>query len=177
VSRPRQRLCLQDGQKLDINALRRDGYMVKDLNGAVAGSLSVKFPQISFAQEINFASRKRHFGGRQFYFECPVTGRLASVLWRPNGASRFASRQAWRGQVAYRSQFADATSRCHLMKMKIQRRLSDNDWADLLPPRPKRMRHATYAKWEARFNLQDQKLDEALLNAFGARWAHLKVLV
>jgi hypothetical protein len=176
MSRARQRVCLQDGQKLDINQLRRSGAISRDL-GAVAGSLSVKFRQIGFEQEIKFTSRPRHLGGKQYYFECPVTGRLASVLWKPPGARRFASRQAWRGQVAYRSQFADSTSRCHLTKMKIQRRLSDKDWADLLPPRPKRMRRATYARLEARFDLQDQKLDQALLNAFGARWAHLKALL
>jgi hypothetical protein len=49
-------------------------------------------------------------------------------------------------------------------------------WDDL-PPKPKRMRHATYARWEARFDLQEQKLDDALLGAWRARWSHLKAFV
>ena len=174
MSRSRQRVPLESGQRLDINRLRRDGHMAKDLDGAKAGTLRVRYPTIGFEQQIEFVSRQRHFGGRQFYFVCPVTGRLASVLWKPNGATRFASRQAWRGQVAYQSQFADRTNRCHLTKAKIQRRLSKDDWSDLLPPRPKRMRHATYAKWETRFDLQDQKLDAMLMRLFLTEWAHLK---
>jgi hypothetical protein len=166
---------LESGQKIDINVLRRDGHMVKDMNGAKAGTLSVRYP--NFMQEIQFVSRQRHFGGRQYYFLCPVTGRLASVLWRPNGASRFASRQAWRGQVAYRSQFLEKTARCHLAKEKIQQRLSPSEWWDLLPPKPKRMRHSTYAKWEARFDRQDQKLDAMLMRLFATKWAHLKDIV
>jgi hypothetical protein len=164
-------------QRLDINALIRSGAVPRALNGEKAGTLSVKYPEIGFEQQIRFTSCPRPFGGRQFYFQCPVTGRMASVLWRPNGASRFASRQAWHGQVAYQTQFAEPTSRAHLAKAKIQRRLSDKEWADLLPPRPKRMRAATYARWEARWELQEKKLDDALLWAWRTKWAVLKDMV
>src|ERR1700730_4466749 len=113
MSRPRQRYTLEAGQKLDINALLRSGAMRRPANGEKAGSLRVSYPTIGFEQEINFVSRKRNFGGRQYYFLCPATGRLCSVLWKPAGTKQFACRQAWRN-VAYQSQFADATSRCHL---------------------------------------------------------------
>jgi hypothetical protein len=86
----------------------------------------VRYPD--FEQEIRFASRPRHFGGRQWYFECPVTGRLASVLWRPNGASRFASRQAWGNRVAYRSQYLDPTGRCASCKGKDQGEAVRSGW-------------------------------------------------
>jgi hypothetical protein len=36
------------------------------------------------------------------------------------------------------------------------------------------MRHATYAKWEARYELQEQKLDDALALAWSTKWAILK---
>jgi hypothetical protein len=45
-------------------------------------------------------SRPRYYGGHQWFFVCPVTGGLATVLWRPPGASKFCSRQAWGRQVA-----------------------------------------------------------------------------
>jgi hypothetical protein len=105
--------------------------------GREGGFASVKYPDIGFGQTIQFVSRRRHFGGRQFYFKCPATGRPCSVLWKPSGAKQFACRQAWGCKVAYRTQFAEPTSRAHLAKFKIQRRLSAEDWADLLPPRPK----------------------------------------
>jgi hypothetical protein len=58
-------VCLEDGLKLDINRLRRAGTIPGELNGEVAGTLSVKYPEIGFEQEIAFVSRSRHFGGRQ----------------------------------------------------------------------------------------------------------------
>jgi hypothetical protein len=138
VSRHRERVCLEAGLKLDINRLLREGIMPRPTEGEIAGSLRVRYPD--FEQEIQFVSRQRHFGGRQFYFQCPATGRLCSVLWKPPGASRFACRQAWGGQVAYQSQFSEKTTRCHLAKEKIRQRLSGPDWWDDMPPRPKRMR-------------------------------------
>jgi hypothetical protein len=176
MPRPRQRVCLEAGPKLDINELRRTGVMPRELQDQQAGSIQVRYPD-GFEQEIRFASRKRHFGGRQWYFQCPVTGRLASVLWKPNGATRFACRQAFRGQVAYQSQFLEPTGRCHLAKAKIQRRLCAPEWWDDMPARPKRMRHATYAKWEARFELQERRLDEALMQAWVSRWSVLRGMV
>lgn len=175
MPRSRERVCLEAGLKLDMNRLRRAGIIPPALGSQKAGSLRVRYPD--FEQEIQFVSRQRHFGGRQFYFVCPATGRLCSVLWKPPGASRFACRQAWGGQVAYQSQFADTPSRCHLMKARIQKRLSNKDWADLLPPRPKRMRAATYARWQARFDLQDQRLDAMLMRLFQTKWAHIKDIV
>jgi hypothetical protein len=61
--------------------------------------------------------------------------------------------------------------------MKIQRRLSDKEWADLLPPKPKRMRWKTYEHWQKRFDRQDEKLDAMLLRLFQTKWAHLKDIV
>jgi hypothetical protein len=42
----------------------------------------------SLDQRIVLTARPRHFGGRQWYFVCPVGNRLVSVLWKPNGATR-----------------------------------------------------------------------------------------
>jgi hypothetical protein len=179
MPRPLQRVCLQDGPRLDISKLLRDGSMPRAMGGEKAGSLRVRFP--GFEQEIRFTSRPRHFGGRQFYFICPSTGRLASVLWRPNGASRFASRQAWGNRVAYRSQYLEPTGRAHLAKAKIKQRLCEpagldpDEWD--IPPKPKRMRWATYARLKADLDRQDLILNEALMHVLRSRWSHLKVFV
>jgi hypothetical protein len=183
MPRPRQRVCLETGLKLDINRLRRAGTIPPALDGQKAGSLRVRYTELGFEQEIQFVSRPRHFGGRQFYFQCPATGRPCSVLWKPPGARQFACRQAWGGLVAYQSQFIEPTGRAHLAQRKIRARLCDVDawrepegWTDL-PPRPKRMRAATYARWEARFDLQEQKLDDAILLVWRTKWSHLKAFV
>ena len=77
----------------------------------------------SLDQRVILIPRPRHFGGRQWYFMCPVRNRPVSVLWKPNGATRFCSRQTWGRQVAYQSQFNDATSRAHAGKARIKSKL------------------------------------------------------
>ena len=95
----------------------------------------------SLDQRIILVSRPRHFGGRQWHFVCPVMNRLAAVLWKPSGATRFCSRQPWGRQVAYQSQFNDATNRAHAGQGRIKARLCSiggldpDDWD--LPPKPK----------------------------------------
>jgi hypothetical protein len=182
MPRPRERVCLEAGLRLDLNKLRRAGTIPPALDGKKAGSLRVSYPALGFEQEIQFVSRQRHFGGRQFYFQCPATGRPCSVLWKPPGATKFACRQAWRGRVAYQSQFADSTDRAHLAQRKIRARLCvgnqrESEGRTDLPPRPKRIRAATYARWKDRFEEQERKLDEALLKVWQTKWSHLKAFV
>jgi hypothetical protein len=153
---------LESGAKLDINQLLRDGTIPHD-GGA---GIRIEFSDGS-QQEIALTSRPRHFGGKQWYFLCPRTGRPVSVLWRPPGARRFASRQAWGRQVAYRSQFQDATGRAHLGQQRIKARLigslDPDEWD--LPPKPKRMRWATYNRNVERFDQYGDVLDAGLTAA------------
>src|SRR6516164_1075617 len=136
MSRSRVRVCLQDGLRLDLNRLARKGFIKFGTNiglrgiawtnsywGVVHGVISADMSNQHNAwlriqigdsiQQITLASRSRHFGGHQWFFVCPATGRLATVLWKPPGASRFCSLQAWGRQVAYASQFLDRDSRAH----------------------------------------------------------------
>jgi hypothetical protein len=112
-------------------------------------------------QRITLVSEKRHFGGRQWYFICPVKNRRAAVLWKPNGATRFCSRQAWGRQVAYQSQFNDLTNRAHAGKARIKSRLiadlDPDEWD--LPPKPKWMRWETYKRYKAEYDHYEEILD------------------
>jgi len=185
MARPRERVCLQDGLKLDLNRLARKGFVrhganigvrgitwthsywgdvatgaiSADMNGTDEGWFRIQLGSLD--QWITLISRPRHFGGRQWYFMCPIMNRPASVLWKPSGATRFCSRQTWGRQVAYQSQFNDATSRAHGGQAKIKSRLIANldpdEWD--LPPKPKWMRWSTYNQYSERYDHYDDILD------------------
>jgi hypothetical protein len=190
MPRPRQRACLQDGLKLDLNKLARQGlvrpgatvgpYFIRWFNtywdeeiasGLIGASMESEHEgwlriQIgSLDQTIILIPRPRHFGGRQWYFVCPVMNRCASVLWKPPGANRFCSRQTWRRQVAYASQFADRDNRAHIGQAKIKSRLIANidpdEWD--LPPKPKWMRWHTYNRYVERFDKYEAILDDGVV--------------
>lgn len=105
MSRPRKRVRLQDGLWLDLNKLLREGLgqpgkipwpveirWVPTRSGEIAkesitirkegeerGFLRIVLGNID--QRLELVSQLRHFGGRQWYFQCPVTGRKCSVVW------------------------------------------------------------------------------------------------
>ena len=195
MSRPRHRVCLQDGLKLDLNHLARKGFIKFGANigargiswsnshrGTIASGVitadmtdpsdaRLQIAMGRFVQQITLVSRPRHLGGRQWLFVCPVTGGLATVLWKPPGASRFCSRQGWGGRVAYRSQFQNAADRAYLGRERIKARLIgdlDPDAWDL-PPKPKWMRRATYNRYVERFDDYEEMLDNASIASVGKR--------
>jgi hypothetical protein len=191
VPRPRYRACLQDGLKLDLNLLARRGFIKFGTNigargiawrnshqgeiasGVItadmtdAGRAWFRVAIGGFVQQVTLQSRPRHYGGRQWFFKCPATQRLASVLWKPPGARRFLSRPAWGREVAYRSQFQNASDRAYLGKERIKARLIgelDPDKWDL-PPKPKWMRWATYNRYVERFDDYERMLDQASISS------------
>jgi hypothetical protein len=173
----RRRVCLQDGLKLNLNLLIQQGTVRPGLStgpypiqwtrsGAVAViTANLCDPETGWLryrtkradQLITLVSCPRHFGGRQWYFVCPITNKRASVLWRPPGAKEFRCRQAWGRKVAYRTQFLSVYDRGHAGKAKIKARLigelDPEDWE--LPPKPKWMRWRTYHRLAERFDAYD----------------------
>ena len=100
MSRSRVRICLQDGLKLDLNRLARKGFIkfgtdigprgiawTNSYWGVVHGVISADMSNQNDAwlriqigdsiQQIMLVWRSRHFGGCQWFFVCPATGRLA----------------------------------------------------------------------------------------------------
>jgi hypothetical protein len=124
-------------------------------------------------QLMTLVSCPRYYGGRQWYFVCPVTNKRGSVLWRPPGAKEFRSRQAWGRKVAYRTQFLSVYDRGHAGKAKIKARLigdlDPDDWE--LPPKPKWMRWRTYNRLVERFDAYDDMTypDDSTLPALVAK--------
>jgi hypothetical protein len=150
------------GRRADINQLIRDRIIDPTEPGGIAMATE---RGDQGRQIVILDSRPRRFGGRQWYFVCPVTGRLASVLYRPTGASRYASRHAWRGRAAYGSQFCRSLGRADGIQARIKKRLiadlDPDDWD--LPPKPKWMRWRTYNRMVDRFDACEAAIDQAFV--------------
>jgi hypothetical protein len=180
--------------KLDLNHLARKGFIKFGANistrgiswnshrgeiasGAITADMTdpshawFRIAIGSFVQQITLVSRPRHYGGRQWFFVCPVTGGFATVLWKPPGAGRFCSRRAWGRRVAYASQFLDRDSRAHYGQSRINSRLCSigqfdpADWK--FPPKPRWMRWKTYNRYEEKFDNYEQILDDSLFGKLG----------
>ena len=103
------------------------------------------------------------FGGWRWWWVCPAIWRRCAVLYLPNGGNRFLSRGAYR--LAYRSQREDALGRAHLRLARIHKRLG-GDYrcaSDPLPPKPPRMRWATYERLAERREAADETFDRLWL--------------
>jgi len=114
-------------------------------------------------QIIELIGQERPFGGNQWYFRCPALGLCASVLWKPPGATRFCSRQAWGNEVAYHTQSVGRTGRARIGRERTRTRLVGDNDADnwLFPPsKPKWMRWATYERRIGKYNGYDAVLLE-----------------
>jgi hypothetical protein len=125
-----------------------------EMRGEGKGSLTLTLDGVE--QTVQVRGVRRHFGGFQWYFICPVSGRSASVLWLPPGAKHFASRLAWGRKVAYDSQFQTWHDRAFSQAEKIRRRLGGSGDAsadDCMACKPKGMHWRTYEaqlnRWEA----------------------------
>ena len=173
MARPRERIPLEDGLKLDLNKLhlqaisqgettqqvicweqrylggaRTIGLLICRLVSATRGSMRLFLRSLN--QSIDLVAAPRHFGGVQWYFICPMTGRRASVLWMPPGANCFASRRAWGSQFAYASQFESPIGRAHSRAHEVSCRLSGKNYSEIYhlspPPKPRYMHCTTYDK-------------------------------
>jgi hypothetical protein len=166
MARSRQRVRLEDGVRLDINQLIGPGKKQpgSKTRTSVRGWMDVKSGSLD--QRIELVSLARHYGGRQWYFLCPRTGRRVSVLWKPPGAGYFASRQSWGRQVAYRSQFQSPYRRACSGAEAIRYRLGGRDyseWSGELPPKPKGMHWRTYEREIARIEAYEDACNFYLL--------------
>ena len=114
MPRPRHRVRLEGGLKLDLNRLIRQnlvrpgaawgstihwserisgrevaaGRVSADMTDDRRGWFRLQLGDLD--QRIDLVAAPRHFGGRQWYFVCPRTAQRVSVLWKPPGAQSFA---------------------------------------------------------------------------------------
>jgi hypothetical protein len=94
---------------------------------------------------VGLVSTEVGFGGRRWWFLCPVSGRRSAVLYLPRGAYQFGSAKGYR--LAHGVTRLATLDRLWHRMVKIAHRLGDNaPDPDIPPRRPKWMRQATYAR-------------------------------
>jgi hypothetical protein len=178
------RLTLESGPKLDLAKLIPSGagkpgshiqcVLTYGSGETIAANLKLSdyggLLDLSFhrgQQTFSLVSEPRHFGGLQWYVICSRTGRRVRVLYRPLGATYFASRHAWGRRAAYASQFLDPIGRAWRTKAKVKAALLGDEDPDEwdLPPKPQGMRWATYERWVAKYDAAEEMLDAQLAMA------------
>lgn len=140
--------------------------LTADLSSLVRGWMHLKLGTVE--QTLWLVAQPRHFGGRQWYFQCPRSDRRVSVLWKPPGAQCFLSRQAWGRQVAYGSQFQSWHERTCSAVRAARYRLGGSDYMDFdseLPPKPRGMHWRTYEREIARIETLENACNVYLAEA------------
>jgi len=184
MPRDRQRLTLESGPKLDLAKLIPSGagkpgshiqcVLTYGSGETITAILKLsdyggrlELSTLGQQQVFSLVSEPRHFGGLQWYAICPRTGRRIRVLYRPLGATFFASRHAWGSRAAYASQFLDPIGRAWRTKAKVKAALLGDEDPDEwdVPPRPKGMRWATYERWVAKYDAAEDMLNAHLVMA------------
>lgn len=88
--------------------------------------------------KIILTTTQPHYGGKRFWFECPLTKRRTSVLHSPPGSKWFACRHAF--GLQYQSQSLDELSRANEKVYRIKRKLGGEKYYF----KPKGMHQKTY---------------------------------
>lgn len=145
--RTRNRGNLDSAIRLDIRAMRRQGFLkpgaiisgvqrwtwvaTDEETGSVSVTVNLADPAAGFVvvrftlngdprvQEIRLVSTPMRYGGRRYYFECPRQFRRCEVM--PLVGGMFASRQAHR--MTYASQSLDRLGRLRERSWKLEKRL------------------------------------------------------
>jgi hypothetical protein len=184
MARPRERVCLEQGLKLDLVQLARSGLIRFGANvgpqvmrwknwlsgevfasGIITADMSrpdfgwLQIDMDGFQQRVQLVLKPRHFGGGQWYFVCSEL-RLALVLWKPPGGLFFRCRQYWGSQVAYTSQSSTAIIRAYVGRAKLKAKLCSpnlDDWG--IPAKPPNMRWTTYHRLIKQYRKYEAVLD------------------
>jgi hypothetical protein len=125
----------------------QDGAIL-EIKKAHDGAVSVDYccGSNAIVERVPLAFQSCHFGGVRSYFCCPACGGRCTTLYI--GGSSIRCRQCVAGAI-YASQGTNAAGRALRRFIKLRATIEpDTERANLMyfPDRPKRMRHATYAR-------------------------------
>jgi hypothetical protein len=149
--RPQTRAYYDTLPRLEVKALRRLlAHPGKRVEVGAAFAIEIEEAALvlqlgELRERIAIERQPRHFGGAQPYLACPRCGRRAMVLRQIR--TGLYCRHCLRAH--YRVQSEDTEQRATRAYRKACRKLARTATADDIPPRPRRMRLATYARLEA----------------------------
>jgi hypothetical protein len=171
------RPTVESGLTLNINRLIRQGNVVPGFHASgaltwsnvVTGEQIVSigyeasllkpdaaWPRLRYSANDNpmdyrvqLTSTPCHYGGRRWWWICPLSGKRVAKLHLPPGGTMFAAREEYR--LGHRSQRITALDRSHERQRRIYRKLgADYDsFEQGTPPRPKGMHYNTYERLTA----------------------------
>lgn len=130
--------------------VKRDAHLILVLTRIGEGQRSK-----TFEQRVELTSTSPTYGGRRWWFVCPITGRRACKLHLPAEADLFASRDAW--NLRHRSQRISRRYRPFEKMFRLQRKLGGQEGWGFGVARPKGMRLKTFEGHLARLKQLDRE--------------------
>jgi len=112
----------------------------------------------SMSYKVKLSYTNPHYGGKRFWFICPVTNHRVKKLFLLNKEGFFVSRK--QSGILYASQGKDKIDRAIAKKWKIFDRIG-GDFN--IPVRPKGMHHKTYIKYLTAYRKQEELCESLLL--------------
>ncbi len=117
--------------------------------------------------KMNLTTTTPFYGGKRWWFVCPVTEKRCAVLYFSDTYRKFVSRQAF-DHLPYRSQNECIINRAIRKKHKLQDRYCKEGSYDTYFPKPKHMHKTTYFKLLDQLNHADSHVDFLMFKRFGA---------
>ena len=170
AGRPGHRLKAEQTLKLDIRVWYKSGYLVNgqsftcqwsrgdEATGSIGASVSSGSILLSYtvqgqdaSQNVRTTTTPCRYGGARTWFECPVCGGRAAVLFMRAG--RFACRQCQK--VSYTSQSGSKSERGHAQYHRLH--------ALIKAGKPKWQRWATFNRLEDRFERVNEQVNRSLM--------------
>ena len=145
-----------------------DGFIVKYLFSVSASERYIELThktrdddEREVTYRVNLLETPCPLGGYRWWFSCPFKGRRAFRLFLPNGASRFASRSAYR--LGYACQRETRVDRLMRKAQKLHRQLGGDGYEigswEYPPEKPKWQRWRTYERKVEKWQRADQRAD------------------
>lgn len=136
------------------------------LIGAARGQIRLRWSPINaqavsttYENVIALTSMPQHFGGRQWYFICPLTGKRAKKLYLPFGENAFGCRAAY--GLTHAAQREERHYRALRRAFKLRARLRDKGDIGDIVMKPRRMHWKTFHRLLGRL-----KNTEAIVDAY-----------
>lgn len=134
---------------LQTSTWRQRGEVIGTLNYQVVMSDERPYIRLTYNwrdkpqdYKIYFTFTTPRYGGKRWWFLCPITGARCAVLYSPAGQPYFASRKAFK--LKYESQKESRMARFQRRYHKLSKRYGADDYGDGWFLRPKGMHLKTY---------------------------------